>query len=102
MTIEEIIAGLEKAEASAWRCLMRSDFMDFGFFAARWVLYNGLLPKDQKRRNPFNALVRLAKAECDRAAHQAPSQARAEDASPIPEIQDGVAQPRVGDLFRSP
>lgn len=73
MTVEEILAGLDKAEKSAWRCLMRSDFMDFGFFAARWVLYNGLLPKDQKRRNPFNGLVRLAKAECEKARPATPA-----------------------------
>jgi hypothetical protein len=75
MTVDEIIAGLEKAENSACRCLVRSDYMDFGFFAARWVLYTGLLPKEQKRRNPFNPLGRIAKTECDKARPTIPAAA---------------------------
>jgi hypothetical protein len=51
--------ALAEAERKAWDSLARYKFQMFGYHAAQWVLLNRVLGSG--RRNPFKALVALAR-----------------------------------------
>jgi hypothetical protein len=53
------------AETRAWSALASYKFYMFGYWAAAWVKYNHLMPKDQKLANPFRPAVHLARAVQD-------------------------------------
>jgi hypothetical protein len=54
-------SALKEAERKAWDSLGRYKFLMFGYHAAQWVTLNRLLPKTERQRNPFHALVMLAR-----------------------------------------
>jgi hypothetical protein len=56
---QEIARALDIAERKAWDSLSRYKFWMFGYHAAQWVLLNSLCYP--KARNPFAALVKMAK-----------------------------------------
>jgi hypothetical protein len=49
------------AERKAWDSLGRYKFAMFGYWAAAWIHYNQLMPKEQKLGNPFKSLVQAAR-----------------------------------------
>jgi hypothetical protein len=49
------------AEKKAWDNLGRYKFNNFGYWAAAWIHYNQLMPKEQKLGNPFISLVKMAR-----------------------------------------
>lgn len=61
----EILAGLEDAERKAWEALSGYKFWMFGYHAGRWVNYNNLLPREDRRKSPFADAVKLARQKAD-------------------------------------
>ena len=57
---EKMRITLDAAEFEAIKNLGRYKFAQFGYFAARWVTLNRLLPGT--RPSPFKALVKAARA----------------------------------------
>jgi hypothetical protein len=53
------------AEVKALKALAGYKFYMFGYWAAAWVKYNQLMPKDQKLANPFKDAVLLARTTLD-------------------------------------
>jgi hypothetical protein len=53
------------AEQKAWSALAGYKFYMFGYWAAAWVKYNQLMPKEEKLPNPFRALVNKAREEIE-------------------------------------
>lgn len=58
---KSIFSAMKDAEARAIDALARYKFWMFGYHAGRWVNYNRLLPKDERRENPFRKLVKVAR-----------------------------------------
>lgn len=59
----KIIEERDAAERRAWDALARYKFWMFGYHAAAWIKYNGLLPPGQGRAaNPFRELVTFARS----------------------------------------
>ena len=59
MTSPKVTTALANAERKAWDSLSRYKFLMFGYHAAQWVLLNQV--SDTRSKNPFAALVALAK-----------------------------------------
>ena len=78
-----ILAAMRDAETKAWEGAAGYKFWMFGYHAARWVNYNQLLPSDQRFRNPFKALVEIARQKID----------TAQDRLPLVEIETETDQP---------
>ncbi len=57
-----IVEDREAAEQEAWLSLSRYKFDRFGYWCAKWVQLNALLPAAERRGNPWRELVRTAKA----------------------------------------
>ncbi len=58
---ERILAAMEDAERKAWEALAGYKFWMFGYHAGRWVNYNALLTRPERRPNPFREAVKLAR-----------------------------------------
>ena len=56
---------MESAEKKAWEALAGYKFWMFGYHAARWVNYNQLLTKENRKNNPFISAVKLARSKID-------------------------------------
>lgn len=52
----------DEAASKAWNALAGYKFWMFGYYAARWVTLNKLMPKESRQANPFSGLVKLARA----------------------------------------
>lgn len=85
MSDRKILDAMENAEAQAWKSLARYKFFLFGYHAARWVNYNALLAKPERRPNPFRSAVRLARQRL----HDAPDPNGAAGATPEPHGMEG-------------
>lgn len=55
-----VMAAMADAELKAWEGLRGYKFWMFGYHAARWVNMNALLPRQERFRSPFRALVEIA------------------------------------------
>jgi hypothetical protein len=53
--------AMKEAERKAWDSLSRYKFVMFGYHAGTWINLNRLLPERERHRNPFHALVMLAR-----------------------------------------
>lgn len=53
------------AEVKAWKSLAGYKFYMFGYWAAAWVKYNQLLPKELRDKSPFRDLVDMGKQDVD-------------------------------------
>lgn len=53
----------KEAERKAWDCLSRYKFFLFGYYSAQWVTLNKLRLAKDRHRNPFHALVMLARLQ---------------------------------------
>lgn len=60
---EKILQERVTAERNAWKALAGYKFWMFGYWAAAWIKYNQLLPRELRGPNPFKALVELARAK---------------------------------------
>lgn len=60
-----LLKARAEAEQQAWSSLARYKFWMFGYHAAQWVLLNRLAEQKDRQRNPFAALVRVAR-QCGR------------------------------------
>ncbi len=60
---ETVLQARESAEQDAWTSLSRYKFDRFGYWCAKWVQCNALLPRDERRPNPWRELVHLARAQ---------------------------------------
>ena len=56
-----IITEMANAVDKAWSALAGYKFWMFGYYAARWVTLNRLLPKPDRQPNPFRKAVMLAR-----------------------------------------
>jgi hypothetical protein len=68
-----LYASMAEAEVKAWEALSGYKFWMFGYHAARWVNYNALLPRSQRLRSPFKALVTLGREMVDQAQVSVPT-----------------------------
>ena len=64
-TIGKVIEMMEDSEQKAWEALAGYKFWMFGYHCGRWVNYNRLLPKSERRGNPFVDTVKVARAKID-------------------------------------
>lgn len=66
-TETELLRSVHEARNQAYHkaidSLGRYKFEMFGYWASAWVKYNQLMPKRYKQGNPFQAFVKLARAE---------------------------------------
>lgn len=60
-TLAMVLERRKQAELKAWKSLAGYKFYMFGYWAAAWVKYNALVPKDHKLPNPFSDAVHLAR-----------------------------------------
>ena len=58
-----IVAALDEAHTKALHSLARYKFWMFGYWSARWVGLNALLPSGLRRPNPFRSLVDAARSQ---------------------------------------
>lgn len=61
LVVIQVLEKRDQAELKAWKSLAGYKFYMFGYWAAAWVKYNALLPKDAKRPSPFSDLVHDAR-----------------------------------------
>jgi len=61
-TAGAVIQARDEAERKALDGLSRYKFDRFGYWAARWVAFNQVLPKRDQAANPFKDLVQAARA----------------------------------------
>ncbi len=61
-THDAVLGARDEAERKAWDGMARYKFDRFGYWSARWVGLNQLLPKEDRRPNPWRELVHAARA----------------------------------------
>ena len=64
-TLKNVLDQRDRAAYQAIVNMGRYKFDRFGYYAARWVTLNKLLPKDLRKANPFRDFVRLARDKRD-------------------------------------
>jgi len=62
-TVGLILMMMEEAEEKAWEALSGYKFWMFGYHAGRWVNYNRLLSKQDRKPSPFKDAVELARSK---------------------------------------
>jgi hypothetical protein len=62
---DRIIEAMSIAENKAWQALSGYKFWMFGYHAARWINYNNLLDRENRKANPFIVLVKMARLKID-------------------------------------
>lgn len=58
---EQLFEKMDGAVEKALQSLAGYKFWTFGYHAARWVQLNQLLPREERRPNPFRPLVLMAR-----------------------------------------
>jgi hypothetical protein len=61
----KIFEKMLDAEEKAWMALSAYKFWIFGGHASRWVYYNKLLPRPERRTNIFKELVKIGRENAD-------------------------------------